>query len=517
MPPEAGQAGERPRPLHPVQARAVPTTSADWSDLARRRRQGVVRRRGTLIRRAFVLTDVLALTAAFLIAERMYGIQYPSWDNALSSSSEYIVFAASLPVWLLILKLYGLYGRDEELIDHSSADDVVPVFNAVTVGVWLFMGSAWATRLAQPKFPKLFTFWLAAFALAMAGRIIARQIARRSPGYVQNVVIVGADPSGQLVARKILQHPEYGLNLLGFVDARPPVLDPPLQNVPFLGTAGDLPQLLHGRDVERVIIAGHVPGTTETGLVHELKRSGVYIDVLSRLFDVLGPGVSSYKIEGVLVLGLAPTQHSRLSLAVKRVIDLGLASAILVVTAPLFAWISWRIRRESRGPILFRQTRLGRGMREFTMLKFRTMVVGADQERHRAYVAEIMDREAVPTDTGLYKLERRDEITGFGRWLRKTSLDELPQLLNVLKGEMSLVGPRPCLPYETENFEPHHYERFSVPAGLTGYWQVAARARSTYVEALELDVAYARDWSLGLDLWLLARTPLQMLAKRGTV
>src|SRR4051794_22288339 len=128
-----------------------------------------------------------------------------------------------------------------------------------------------------------------------------------------------------------------------------------------------------------------------------------------------------------------------------------------------------------------------------------------------------MSATAAVGANGLYKLDRSDAVTPFGRFLRKTSLDELPQLVNVLRGEMSLVGPRPCLRYETEHFAPHHFERFVVPAGLTGLWQVTARARSTFGEALEMDVTYARGWSVALDLWLLVRTPLQVLRqKRGT-
>jgi lipopolysaccharide/colanic/teichoic acid biosynthesis glycosyltransferase len=117
---------------------------------------------------------------------------------------------------------------------------------------------------------------------------------------------------------------------------------------------------------------------------------------------------------------------------------------------------------------------------------------------------------------GLYKLDRADAVTPFGRWLRKTSLDELPQLVNVLKGDMSLVGPRPCLEYETEHFAPHHFERFLVPAGITGLWQVTARAHSTFGEALDMDVAYARGWSLGLDIRLLLRTPFEVLRSGET-
>jgi lipopolysaccharide/colanic/teichoic acid biosynthesis glycosyltransferase len=156
-------------------------------------------------------------------------------------------------------------------------------------------------------------------------------------------------------------------------------------------------------------------------------------------------------------------------------------------------------------------------MRPFTALKFRTMRVDADDSVHRDFIKRSMDSRATPERDGLYKLGRDDVITPFGRWLRKTSLDELPQLFNVLRGEMSIVGPRPCIPYETENFAPHHFERFLVPAGMTGLWQVTARAHSTFGEALDMDVAYARSWSLGLDLWLLLKTPLQVLSgSRGT-
>jgi lipopolysaccharide/colanic/teichoic acid biosynthesis glycosyltransferase len=187
----------------------------------------------------------------------------------------------------------------------------------------------------------------------------------------------------------------------------------------------------------------------------------------------------------------------------------------LVLTAPLFALLAWRIKRDSPGPVFFRQVRLGMDRREFTALKFRTMKVDTAEGPHREYIEATMSASAAPRPTGIYKLDREDAITPVGRWLRKTSLDELPQLINVLRGEMSLVGPRPCLAYETEYFAPHHFDRFLVPAGITGLWQVTARANSTFAEALDMDAAYARSWSLGLDIRLLCRTPLQVLRQRG--
>jgi lipopolysaccharide/colanic/teichoic acid biosynthesis glycosyltransferase len=187
-----------------------------------------------------------------------------------------------------------------------------------------------------------------------------------------------------------------------------------------------------------------------------------------------------------------------------------------VLAAPLLLVMAVLIRRDSKGPVFFRQQRLGTDMRSFTVLKFRTMREGTDDGPHREYLTKIMSADATPGTNNLYKLERADDVTPVGRWLRKTSIDELPQLFNVLKGDMSLVGPRPAIPYELELYEPHHFERFLVPAGLTGLWQVEARAHSTFGEALDLDVIYARSWSFGLDLRLLLRTPLLMFRNQET-
>jgi lipopolysaccharide/colanic/teichoic acid biosynthesis glycosyltransferase len=180
------------------------------------------------------------------------------------------------------------------------------------------------------------------------------------------------------------------------------------------------------------------------------------------------------------------------------------------------AGIALAIRLDSPGPVLFRQRRLGADMKPFTVLKFRTMRVDTDQEEHRRYIESTLTHAASPNSNGLYKLDRSSSVTGVGRFLRKTSLDELPQLLNVLVGDMSLVGPRPCLDYETEGFAEHHFERFLVPPGLTGLWQVTARAKSTFGEALDMDVEYVRGWSLSLDLRLLLKTPLSLLRMRAT-
>ena len=249
--------------------------------------------------------------------------------------------------------------------------------------------------------------------------------------------------------------------------------------------------------------------------MRNLNDLDVDIDVVPRLFEIVGPTARVHTVEGLPLVGLRPGRLARSPRVLKRAVDIAGSAVALTLVAPLLAYIAWRIKRDSPGAIFFKQTRLGLNMREFTALKFRTMKVGTDQDEHRLYIRRLAGAATATNSNGLFKLERTDAITPFGRWLRKTSLDELPQLINVLRGDMSLVGPRPCIPYETETFASHHFERFAVPAGITGLWQVTARANSTFAEALEMDVAYARAWSFGLDLRLLLRTPFQLLRQRG--
>jgi lipopolysaccharide/colanic/teichoic acid biosynthesis glycosyltransferase len=203
--------------------------------------------------------------------------------------------------------------------------------------------------------------------------------------------------------------------------------------------------------------------------------------------------------------------------AVKRGLDVVLSTVLLLVFSPLFVVLAILVKLDSPGPVFFRQRRLGLYRREFTILKFRTMRAGTSDEPHRSYISDTMAGKAGVHGNGVFKLERPNDVTPLGRWLRRSSLDELPQLINVLRGDMSLVGPRPCIEYEVEFFEPHHHERFLVPAGMTGLWQVTDRGLATFREAMELDVAYARSFSLKQDLWILLRTPLKVFRLSGTL
>jgi exopolysaccharide biosynthesis polyprenyl glycosylphosphotransferase len=487
----------------PVARRGVDATS---------RLKTSARHRGWLVRRALLGADVSSLVLSYLLAKLIV-----SGAPGSALGPEFLLLLLMLPVWVVAAKLYGLYERDEEHVDHSTIDEIVGVFHLITIGAWAYFVAAWALGLGNLHIARLVSFWLLAAVLVTGTRGLARAAARRSPIYLQNTIILGAGHIGQLAARKLLQHPEYGINLVGFVDAHPRPRRPELEHLAVVGPQERLSEIVSLLDIERVIIAFSDADHEELlRTIRELRKLDVQIDVVPRLFEIVGPRADIHAFEGLSLVGLPPVRLSPSSQLLKRAVDYVVALAMLIVVGPLMALIAVAIRIDSPGPVLFRQRRLGRDMRPFTVLKFRSMRVDTDQEEHRRYIESIATHEASPNANGLYKLERAHAITSVGRLLRKTSLDELPQLFNILAGEMSLVGPRPCLDYETEGFAEHHFERFLMPPGLTGLWQVTARAKSTFGEALDMDVEYVRGWSLSLDLRLLLKTPFSLIRMRAT-
>jgi exopolysaccharide biosynthesis polyprenyl glycosylphosphotransferase len=480
-------------------------------EVLRRRATKPYLRRGWLVRRALLTADLLAISGAFATTAWLSG------SGDVGSAGEALAFVATLPLWVLLIKLHGLYDGDESYADHVTVDEVAGVFRVITAGTWGFALIGALVPDLTYSIQTLATFWVVALVLVLAGRGVARFLCRRSIAYVQNTIVVGTDPNGQLVARKLQKHPEYGLNLVGFVDSVPRPLRDDLDDVAVLGTLRELEYLVRELDVERVVVAhSHDSHEEQLQALRALRELAVQIDIVPRLYEAVGPRVGIHSVEGLPLVVLPPARLSPSSRLLKRTLDVVVASITLVLIAPVLGLIALLLRHDSPGKAIFRQKRLGQNMREFELLKFRTMRVDTDDRVHREYIRSTMSPEAKLGRNGLYKLDRDDAVTRVGRWLRRTSLDELPQLVNVLRGDMSLVGPRPCLAYETEHFEPHHFDRFLVPAGITGLWQVSARATSSFGEALDMDVAYARGWSLGLDLRLLFRTPLHVLRQRRT-
>jgi exopolysaccharide biosynthesis polyprenyl glycosylphosphotransferase len=281
-----------------------------------------------------------------------------------------------------------------------------------------------------------------------------------------------------------------------------------------LGEVDRLPALVRLFDVERVVIAFSQDSHERTlDLIRSMKDMDVQIDVVPRLFEQVGPNFDIHTVEGIPLLGLPPPRLSRSSMLLKRIFDLALTVPGLIVLSPAFALFALLIKRDSAGPVFFRQVRMGCNGRTFRIWKFRTMSLDADERKSE--FAHLNQHLQNGGDPRMFKIPDDPRVTRVGRWLRRHSLDELPQLFNVLRGEMSLVGPRPLILDEDQYVEEWARQRLNLKPGCTGPWQVQGGSRIPFVEMVKLDYLYVTGWSVLGDLKLVVRTlPLLVSGNR---
>jgi exopolysaccharide biosynthesis polyprenyl glycosylphosphotransferase len=482
--------------------------------LGRRRSSVLINRRGWLVRRALLAADVIGIFTAFALVAFVFEFVGTA-EGSFSTAAELLLLTASLPVWVVVAKLYGLYDRDEERTDHTTVDDVVGVFHLVTVGTWLVYLVAALTPIAQPDLGRAAVFWGSAIVSITVLRAVARSLCRRHIAYLQNTIIVGAGDVGQLIAKKLLQHPEYGINLVGFVDAEPKQLRPGVAHLALLGGPERLPELVRLLDIERVVIAFSNASHDETlELVRGLGPFAVQIDIVPRLFELVGPGIDVHTVEGMALLGLRPAGLSRSSRLLKRTFDLIVGGLTLLLATPLLVLAALAVLVDSGRPVLFSQMRMGMDNRPFRIWKLRTMVRDADARKKE--LAHLNHYARDGGDARMFKIADDPRVTRVGRLLRRFSIDELPQLVNVVRGEMSLVGPRPLILAEDRLVEDWARRRLDLKPGMTGLWQVLGRNGIPFDEMVGLDYRYVTTWSLWNDVRLLART-LPSVLRSGQV
>jgi exopolysaccharide biosynthesis polyprenyl glycosylphosphotransferase len=470
------------------------------------------RRRGWLVRRVLLLADVLGLLGATGVAFVAGGGLHNA--SAADVGIRFGVILLTVPFWVVLAKLYGLYDRDEERTDHSTIHEIVAVTHFVTLGTWVLFLIGWASDIWTARPSQAVTFWLSGIALIACARALARIYCHRQVAYLQNTIIVGAGDVGQLVARKLLGHQEYGINLVGFVDDNPRERRDDLGHLTLLGSSAELPELVELFDVERVIIAFSNDRHDETlTLIRSIKDYDVQVDIVPRLFEILGTKVSMHTVEGVPLIGLPPIRLARSSRLLKRTTDLVLAAAGLTILSPLLIAVAILIKLDSAGPVFFRQVRMGEGEQTFRIFKFRTMVVDADDRK--AQVAHLNMHARNGGDPRMFKVPNDPRITRIGGFLRRTSIDELPQLLNVLHGEMSLVGPRPLILEEDRCVLEWARKRLNLKPGITGLWQVLGRSDIPFDEMTRLDYLYVTNWSLAEDLKLIFLTFPSLFRRRA--
>ncbi|MBA3374319.1 MAG: sugar transferase [Actinobacteria bacterium] len=461
-----------------------------------------LRRRGWLMRRVLLIADLVGLLCAFLLALTLVSPN-PAVD-AVNTRWEVALFITSLPLWVLLARMDGLYDRDEERTDHSTVDDIFGVLQVVSIGTWGFVVVAEIVGLPHPNLMRLVVFWAIAIVLIPLLRAVARVLGRRHAAYIQNVIIVGSGQVARLLANKIGNHPEYGLKIVGFVDrdgrASPANGDQPLD---LLGSTSDLPGLVKAHSVHRVAIAFSTDSHEQTlAVIRSMQDSDVQIDIVPRMFEVLGTNAQLHTIEGIPLVGLPIPKLSDSERLLKRSFDALGAAAGLILLSPLLLIASISIAIDSRGPIFFRQVRMGAQGRTFHVLKFRTMV--HDAESRKADVAHMnMHRDADPR---MFKIPDDPRVTRVGGFLRRWRIDELPQLINVIRGEMSIVGPRPLILDEDQHVEAWARKRLDLKPGMTGLWQVLGASEIPFGEMTKLDYLYVTNWSLREDVRLIMLT-----------
>jgi exopolysaccharide biosynthesis polyprenyl glycosylphosphotransferase len=358
-------------------------------------------------------------------------------------------------------------------------------------------------------------FWVPAivFLLLPVAWSLARIAARRlAASTTDRTIIVGSSHVARHVLALANRHAKGHIDVIGFVDDRPCEL--PAGAPPVLGNLADLPTLCIRHKVQRVVVT--FTTASDTALLETIRRCGdlhLRVQVVPRLFDLLGPQTS-----GLGNLGLVDVTRRRpagVELAAKRILDIVISAVTLTVLSPLILAIATCIKLDDEGPVLFRQERVGRRGRSFMICKFRSM--SSEATPHETRSVRRLNSGAVEIQDAVRDIKNAggDRVTRMGRFLRRTSLDELPQLWNVLRGEMSLVGPRPLRAFEVAALEPWQVARQDVLPGVTGLWQVLGRSDVDWHERQQLDFSYAHSWSLATDLRILAETVPAVLRRRG--
>jgi exopolysaccharide biosynthesis polyprenyl glycosylphosphotransferase len=450
-----------------------------------------VLKRDRRYRRSLMVADAVAALLALVLSAAL--------DSNITIELSVLL---GLPLVNVASKLTGLYDRDELLIRKTTFDEAPALFQLATLYalvVWMLDGVILGTTLHTPA---VLVLWFSLWAFGLLCRRIARYAASRAVP-VERLLVIGDAATYARIAEKLDMDDSHA-HLVGRV---------PLQRA--AGSGEERPidrdtmrELVREMNVHRVMVApSQVNPQVTLDLIRAAKAAGVRVSIVPHVFDVVGHSVVFDDLHGLTVLGVREFALSRSSHAVKRGFDLCGAGFLLMAVAPVMALIAVAIKLDTRGPVLFRQERVGKAGRRFRICKFRTMVPDAEERK-----AELM---VFNEANGLFKIERDPRITRVGRLLRKTSLDELPQLFNVVAGQMSLVGPRPLILSEDEAITGYDRRRLRLTPGMTGHWQILGSSRVPLHEMVKIDYLYVTTWSLFEDIKILVRTVPYMLARKG--
>jgi exopolysaccharide biosynthesis polyprenyl glycosylphosphotransferase len=493
-----------PRPLPALEPKSLP----ELLGVRPRRASGPRNPRAAYLRRILVAADVVAVFCALVTVTMAVGIQA---NEPRTITRDALLLLVAIPCWILVARLQGHYQESSHRANHDAAEDLAAVLLTTTLWAWFVLMLASIAGVQTPAISKLADFWIVTLCYLMLFRCAARAWSRRRGWYRQNAIVVGAPDEAAAIVPKLLRHPEYGIEVIASVELASADHGPPSRSnriddvqVPVIRGDLDLLELTAELAVDRVIFGPslhHLPDYHE--VLSELKQLQVHVDVVPVWCDVVDSRARLHELEGMTMIGVPSTRLTRPALLAKRALDMTISALALLLLLPLLAVCAIAVKLDSPGPILFRQRRVGRNDRRFDLLKFRSMRADAEQLKHNVSHLNV---HGGGTENGMFKIHDDPRITRVGRILRRHSLDELPQLVNVLLGDMSLVGPRPLIESEDRQIEGRHRRRIKLTPGLTGLWQVNGRSDIPFEGMIDLDYLYVTNWSMWGDIKLLLKT-----------
>ena len=477
---------------------------------------------------ADAVASALSFMLAFYVRER---VSVFAADGSLAWSNRFAPYGALL-LFVVCIRLLSFRYCDLYRVrgEFSLVDDGIRIFKATAIGSLLIVAAAFLYRggFEFRAFSYARSVFVADFAFVLISVGMLRLLMRSVQTFVRSrqinlipTLVVGRGPEASLFIKEMRERPSLGYRVIGVVDTKTIDTQRTYEEVPVIGTLESLPEVIRDSGANEVIIAD---SEVNSEALFEVmmrcgRRRGVEFRIAPSLFNCLPRKTEIDQIGVLPMIRLFREPLSNSSRILKRTFDLIVSALAITLLFPLWLLIALLIKLDSRGAVFYTQERVGMDGRLFLLYKFRTMKADADPELHREYQRAFiagraeanLGNEKKPT----YKLLADPRITRIGKILRRTSLDEVPQLLNVLLGDMSIVGPRPPIPYEVEAYELWHRKRLDMKPGLTGLWQVSGRNRLPFEEMVRLDLFYIENWSLLLDLKIILRTGFVMLGGEG--
>jgi exopolysaccharide biosynthesis polyprenyl glycosylphosphotransferase len=456
------------------------------------------------------LADLIATILAFCAAYQLRYVYEIGGDVPGESFLEYTAYL-QVQALFVVFCLIGYQVRGTYRLSRASSPTAEAMSIMASTGVAVALVLAIESMVRMPAFSRLTIIyaWLFAVLFTIGGRGLLRALRAhlyRAGIGAQRAIIVGNNQLARMVMQILAQEHHLGYQVVGFVDH---TVRTDFGRFRALGTIEQLPDLIDELDATRVVVA--LPASQHEDAIWVLehcRRDGLSVSMVPDLFDVQLSHVRLDSLGGIPLFGVKETSIAGWNLFVKRAIDICLSMTALLILTPLFAAVALAIRLDSPGPVFFRQLRIGKSGVPFVCFKFRSMYQDAEAQIERL-------RELNEADGPLFKIRDDPRLTRVGKLLRRTSMDELPQLWNVLISDMSLVGPRPPLPSEVEHYEDWQRRRLEVVPGLTGLWQVSGRSNLSFEEMVMFDIYYIENWSLGLDLQIMVRTIPAVVASAG--